>query len=98
MNFDTFFTIEIEENSPESLNIRVKPTRYMWRLHPHQAMAELEAYIEVLDQALFSHRDPLTEEDLNQQESAREVRRMLFELETCQDYLAYLKEEYKTVH
>jgi len=99
MNFDTFFRIEIEEGCPEGLSVKIRPTRYMWRLHPHKAMAELEAYIDALYQALSRHRDPSTEEALNKQEDLKKARqRMLFELETCQDYLAQLKEQYKTIH
>ena len=71
----------------------------MWRLHPHKAMSELEAYIDALYQGLSRHRDPSTEEALNKQEDLKKARRrMLFELETCQDYLAQLKEQYKTIH
>ena len=99
MNFDTFFSIEIEEDCPEGLSIKIRPTKYMWGLHPHKAMAELEAYIGVLYQGLSGHRDPSTEEALNKQEDLKKARRrMLFELETCQDYLAHLKEQYKTIH
>ena len=99
MTFDTFFRIEIEEGCPEGLSIKIRPTRYMWGLHPHKAMAELEAYIDALYQALSRHRDPSTEEALNRLENLKKARRrMLFELETCQDYLAQLKEQYKTIH
>ncbi len=99
MNFDTFFRIKIEEGCPKGLSIKIRPTRYLWRLHPHKAMAELGAYIDALDQALSRHGDPLIEEALNKQEGLKKARRrMQFELETCQDYLAQLKEQYKTIH
>lgn len=99
MDFDTYFRVDIEETCPEGVSIKVRPTRYVWRLHPHEAMAELEAYIDTLYEALSRHEDPSTEAALNKQESPNKTRqRMLFELETCEDYLAELKKHYKTIH
>jgi len=99
MDFDTFFRIDIEEACPEGLSIKIRPTRYVWTLHPYRAMAELEAYIDTLYEALSRHGDPSTEEALTKQEALNKTRRrMLFELETCEDYLAQLKKQYKTIH
>jgi hypothetical protein len=99
MDFETFFRIEIEEACPEGLSIKIRPTRYVWRLHPYRAMAELEAYIDTLYEALSRHGGPSIDEASNKQEALKKTRRrMLFELETCEDYLAQLKEQYKTIH
>ena len=94
MNFDTFFRIEIEEGCPEGLSIKIRPPRYMWRLHPHKAMAELEAYIDALYQDMSEYQDAL----LHGPENLQKVGRVLFELETCQHYLTHLETHYKTIH
>ena len=95
MNFETFFTIE--EDS-EGLSVKVRPTTYMVQLHPHRAMVELEFYIDTLHDALFPYQGAFSELDFDEPESLKKRRGWVFELETCQDYLAHLKEHYQTVH
>ena len=96
MNFETFFTLE--EDGSEGLSIWVRPTRYLWKLHPHKAMAELEAYIDTLHETLFLYRGAFTKKNLDVLKNLVEVRRVLFQLEACEDYLAYLKKHYETIH
>ena len=96
MNFETFFTLQ--EDGFEGLSIWVRPTRYLWKLHPHKAMAELEAYIDTLHETLFLYRGAFTKKNLDVLKNLVEVRRVLFQLETCEDYLAYLKKHYETIH
>ncbi len=96
MSFDKFFTVEEEDS--EGLGIRVRPTRYVRRLHPHKAMAELEAYIDALYQDMSEYQDALHEKVLHGPENLQKVGRVLFELETCQHYLTHLETHYKTIH
>jgi hypothetical protein len=96
MNFETFFTIE--EDGSEGLSVWIKPTRYLERLHPHQAVNELEDYIEILHDALFRYQDTFSEVDLKGSENVRKIQRLIFEVEACQDYIAHLREHYRTMH
>jgi hypothetical protein len=95
MNFETFFTIE---EDAEGLSVKVRPTTYIKQLHPHQAIVELETYIDSLHDALFPYGDALFEQGLDESEGLKKMRGLVFELETCQGYLDHLKEHYQTVH
>jgi hypothetical protein len=96
MDFETFFIVE--EDGSEGLTVRVRPTRYLERMHPHQAMTELEDYIEILYENLFQYQDVLAETDLKESEDVKQMHGLMFELEACQDYLAHLKEHFQTIH
>ncbi len=80
----------IVRNVPQGPEITVKPTAYLLKLPPRDAIAEVQSYIRSLEGDLRQYSGSSTSE---RREKAREAQ---FELEIAQQFLADLKERYET--
>lgn len=80
----------IVHNVPQGPEVTVKPTAYLLKLPPHEAIAEVESYIRSLEDGLRQYSGASTSEHLEK------VREEQFELEIAQQFLADLKERYET--
>ncbi|MBW2107581.1 MAG: hypothetical protein JRI36_02790 [Deltaproteobacteria bacterium] len=92
MDHNKFFTVELDESSEGTL--RVMPTKYLDGLNPHKAIAEMQAYIETLENALEQHQNgpavtPMT---------VHSIGALAFELELVRTFLNSFKQAYGTMH
>ena len=102
MEFKEFFTVvkpgsEGVEDST-GWQVAVKPTKFLEKLPPHKAIAELTEYTQDLKDTLTQYRQVLTDEDLEVPKNFGKIRKAVFELDVAQSYLDYLKEHYTTKH
>lgn len=87
-----FFTVQTDPTRDEAL--RLIPSRYVDELPPHQAIAEMEGYIEALKAALKEcSRAPVG----NPMKKGR-VGSLAFEMELVGTFLALFKQAFGTMH
>lgn len=101
MKFKKFFTVTANpegSDDPEGWGVRVIPSEYLQELPAHKAIAELQAYVDVLRDVLKQYRQTFTDEDLEKPENFAKMRKVAFELDVCESYLAFLEKNHKTIH
>ncbi len=92
MDQNRFFTVEIDESSGQAF--RVMPSQYLEELHPHQAIAEMQEYIETLKDALEQyHQGPKA-----MLSGLGRIGSLAFELELVCTFLASFRQAYGTMH
>ena len=92
MNNNRFFTVELDNASEQTL--RVMPTAYLEELHPHEAIAEMQEYIETLEDVLVKKQNSETGHVFKLQG----IGSLAFELELVRSFLASFKQAYETMH
>ena len=92
MDHNRFFTVEVDESSAQTL--RVMPTEYLEEMHPHDAIEEMQEYIETLEVTLNRYERKTVMKPLNVQG----VGSLAFELELVRTFLASFKQAYGTMH
>ncbi|MBW1740196.1 MAG: hypothetical protein JRJ42_03560 [Deltaproteobacteria bacterium] len=92
MNHNKFFTIEIHESEDQPLTLT--PSEYLETLHPHKAIAEMQEYIEMLEDALNQY----DREHIWIPVNIGKVGSLAFELELVRTFLAFFKQAYGTMH
>ena len=89
MKLNKFFTLEkhytIAKGNPEGPKVRAAPSEYLNNLHPDQAMAELKAHIELLQDELGKY----TAEDLENPNISATARKLRLQLKIALAYLAH---------
>ena len=101
MEFKEFFTVVNGSEGVEDSTgwqVAVKPTKFLEKLPPHKAIADLTEYTQDLKDTLTQYRQVLTDEDLEVPKNFGKIRKAVFELDVAQSYLDYLKEHYTTKH
>ena len=84
-------------DDPEGQTGRVKPSEYLLEIDPQEAIAELKAYIESMEDDLRQSSQAFSDEDLEILENFEKVRKLSSELEIAQNYLAHLKKTSKSI-
>lgn len=101
MEFRELFVVsdlaEGEEDS-SGWGVSVKPSKRLQELHPHRAIAELQALTDDLKELLSQYHQTHLDEDLEKPENLAKERKAAFELDVSESYLAYLKKHYMTIH
>ena len=89
MKLNRFFILEkhyiVVKGTPEGPTVRVVPSEYLNNLHPDQAIAELKAHIESLQDELGKY----TAEDMENPNISATARNLKLQLKTAQTYLAH---------
>ena len=89
MKLNKFFTLEkhytIAKGAPEGPTVRAAPSEYLNNLHPDQAVAELKAHIESLQDELGKH----AAEDMENPDISAPARNLKLQLKIAQTYLAH---------
>ena len=101
MKFKKFFRVSDlpeESDDPEGWGVRVEPSKYLQKLHPHKAIAELQIFVNELKDVLKQYHQTFTDQDLEKPEYFGKMRKVTFELDVSESYLGYLKKHYKTIH
>ena len=91
-NHNKFFKVQVDESTDQAL--RIIPSEYLEALNPHQAIAEMQEYIETLKNALEQYRHEPTHEPMN----IGKVGSLVFELELVRTFLASFKHVFGTMH
>jgi hypothetical protein len=84
MSENKLYTIVRGQQDSKGQMIRVKPTKYLLGLKPHEAIDALQANVQAIAEAL----ENCAKEDLDVPENVEKVRHLVFELEIAQGYLA----------
>jgi hypothetical protein len=92
MDHNRFFTVEVDESSDQTL--RVMPTEYLEEMHPHEAIEEMQEYIETLENTLTRHERGTVINPLNVQG----IGSLAFELDLVRTFLVSFKQVYGTMH
>ena len=92
MDHNRFFTVEVDESSAQTL--RVMPTEYLEEMHPHDAIEEMQEYIETLEVTLNRYERKTFMKPMNVQG----IGSLAFELELVRTFLASFKQAYGTMH
>jgi hypothetical protein len=89
MKLNKFFTLEkhytIAKGIPEGPKVRAAPSEYLNNLHPHQAIAELKAHIESLQDELGKY----AAEDMENPDISATACNLRLQLKLAQTYLAH---------
>lgn len=96
MTFKKFFNI-VKSASPSDAdpwNVTVEPSKYLQKLDPQRAIVELTEFINARRDELRQY----SEEDLQEDEVLKALEKLVFELETAENCVAFLREEHGTVH
>ena len=91
-NHNKFFKVEVGESTEQALQII--PSKYLEELNPHQAIAEMQEYIETLEDALKKCRHEPMRETMN----SGKVGSFAFELELVRTFLASFRQVFGTMH
>lgn len=91
MTHNKLFTIVKEENDSEGQSVTVEPTEYLIKLKPHEVINELRSYVNSLTQDV----EQCVQKNLDTPENSEELRKLVFELEIAQRYLAQVFEGWK---
>jgi hypothetical protein len=86
------------ERDSSGWGVSVKPSKRLQELHPHRAIAELQAHVDGLKDFLAQYQNTHQDEDLEKPENLAKERKAAFELDVSESYLAYLKKHYTTIH
>lgn len=81
---NVLYTVIKGEKDAEGQMIRVKPTKYLLGLNPHEAIDALQANVQTIAQRL----EDCSQEDLELPKNVEKVRGLVFDLEIAQGYLA----------
>jgi hypothetical protein len=92
MNNNKFFTVEMDDISEQAL--RIMPTNYVEKLHPHQAIAELEEYIATLESVMEKYYQG----NVTELKKMGRIGSIAFELELVRTFLTSFKQVYGTMH
>jgi len=90
MKENKLYTI-VTGNESERRPARAKPTEYFQGLKPQEAIAELDAHINFLEEELRQYANV----DLKVPENLDKAREVSSELEIAQDFLRRFKEEHE---
>ena len=74
--------------------LRVMPTEYLEEMHPHDAIEEMQEYIETLEVTLNRYESKTVMKPMNVQG----IGSLAFELELVRTFLASFKQAYGTMH
>jgi hypothetical protein len=89
MKLNKFFTLQrhytIAKGTPEGPKVRAAPSEYLNNLHPDQAIEELEAHIESLQDEWGKY----TAEDMENPNISATARNLRLQLKIAQTYLAH---------
>jgi len=91
MTHNKLFTIVKEENDSEGQSVTVEPTEYLTKLEPHEVINKLRAYLNSLTEDV----EQCVQENLEAPENPEKLRKLVFELEIAQRYLAQVFEVWK---
>lgn len=92
MHHNRFFTVEMGESEEQPLV--VKCSDYIEGLHPYQAIAEIEEYIDTLENAFEQY----SEESEYGPVVTGKLGSLVFELELVRTFLSSFKRTYGTMH
>jgi len=101
MTFSKFFSVSDLHEGEEDLGgwgVKVEPSKHLKKLHPHKAIAELQAYVDGLKDLLAYYHQTFSDEKLDKPENLAKVRKATFELDVSESYLSYLRKHYITMH
>ncbi|MDY6951612.1 MAG: hypothetical protein SWE60_08875 [Thermodesulfobacteriota bacterium] len=87
-----FFTIETDPSGDKHL--RLIPSKYVDELPPHQAIAEMEGYIEALKDALKKS----SRQAASTPAEKGKVGSLAFEMELVGTFLSFFKKAFGTMH
>jgi hypothetical protein len=90
MNQNKFFIVEADNTPGQAL--KIMPTEYLEELHPHQAIAELQEYIETLETAMEQYEGQPMPMNVGR------IGSLAFELELVRSFLRSFRETYGTMH
>jgi hypothetical protein len=99
--FNKLFVVTDLEEGEEDLGgwgVKVTPSKYLQKLHPHEAIAELQVFVDGIRGLLTTYHENLTQQQLENPENLGKVSKATFELDVSESYLAYLKKHYGTIH
>lgn len=96
MNFERYFTIV--EGLGTGQKVKVVPSEYLEKLHPHKAIVELQAYVETLEERLIQYAQFFTVKDFETPKNVDKLVEALAKLKVTNIYLDYLVKSYKTIH
>ncbi len=89
MRLNKFFILvnhyTVVGGASEGPTLRARPSEYLKKLHPHQAVAELKAHISALEGELRKY----SPEELDLPANFEKTHNVRFELEVALDYLAH---------
>jgi hypothetical protein len=91
-NRNKFFRVQVDEAKGNSLT--VTPSKYLDELHPYQAMAEMQEYAQMLEDAL----QQCQEASIPAPAKIGRIGSLAFELELVRTFLASFKQAYGTMH
>ena len=70
------------------------PTEYLEEMHPHEAIEEMQEYIETLEMTLKRNSEGSVKNHFN----VKGIGSLAFELELVRTFLASFKQAYGTMH
>ena len=91
-NHNKFFKVQVDESTDQAL--RIIPSEYLEALNPHQAIVEMQEYIETLKNGLEQYRHEPMCEPMNIGKAGS----LVFELELVRTFLASFKHVFGTMH
>ena len=101
MKFKKLFTVTAKpegSDDPGGWGVEVTPSKYLQKLPPQEAIAELQAYIDALKDILKHYRQTFSDADLDKPEHFEKMRQVAFELDVCESYFDFLVKNSKTIH
>ena len=94
MKRNRLYTTVIDETESEGAKITVKPSKYLKKLHPEDVIAELQAHIQSLKDALIRY----SQENLSVAENRKRINKLGSEFDVAKIYLAHFKQTYEALH
>ncbi len=91
-NQNKFFKVQVDESTDRAL--KIIPSEYLEELNPHQAIAEMQEYIETLENTLEQYRHKPMRKPTNIGKPGS----LAFELEVVRTFLASFEDVYGTMH
>jgi hypothetical protein len=101
MKFSRFFRVlDLPEGEDDvgGWGVKVEPSKHLQNMHPHEAIAELQVYVDGVKELLTYYQQVFTDEELEKPENLGKLKKAAFELDVSNSYLSYLKKHYQTVH
>ena len=101
MKFSSMFHVsDLREGEEDhgGWGVRVEPTKRLLKLDSHAAITILQNCVDRLKDLLAHYHKIFTKEDLENPDNLAKVRKVAFELDVSESYLAYLKKQHRIVH
>jgi hypothetical protein len=79
-------------HDPELKVASLEPSEYFMRLSVEEGVAKLKSHIEILKEELRQHQRVFMNDDVDIPKSLEKMRRLILELELCQQCIPYFQE------